>query len=78
LKETEGKTDEEEDVSRYWMTLRKAEHNGIWNTKYYEALSAEPTWEVAKYLSQDRLQNGDVYYTSSPCHRVLLKRANRI
>jgi len=78
LKETEGTKDEEEDVSSYWITLRKVEHNGILNKKHYKALSTEPIWEVAVDLSQDKLQNGDVYYTSSPPHSVFLKRPNRI
>jgi len=49
--------DEEEDVSRYWMALRKRAFPGKWKRKLLIVLSGELVVEEAMNLSQDRLRN---------------------
>jgi hypothetical protein len=46
-----GRQDEEEDVSSYWMTLRKRECTGNWKGKHKMAVSAELALEEAMDLS---------------------------
>ena len=54
----EGKTkggkwreDKEEEVSSYWMTLKKRGDTGNWNRKHWIALHGELAWEEAMDLS---------------------------
>ena len=49
--EYKGREDEEEDVSNYWMTLRKREDNGNSKRKHQIALSGELALEEAMGLS---------------------------
>ena len=49
--------DEKEDVSSYWMTLRKRQDTGSWKRKHRIALRWELTLEEAVDVSSDRLRN---------------------
>jgi hypothetical protein len=44
-----GRENEEEDVSSYWMTLRKSDDIGIRKRKQCMGLCAGPTFEEAMY-----------------------------
>jgi hypothetical protein len=54
----EGKVEnEEEDMSRYWVTLRKQEGTGNWKTRHKFAPCREPPLEEGMDQLKDRLQN---------------------
>jgi len=50
--------DKEEDVSSYWMALRKREVTENWKRKACIALLGELALTEALVVSEDRMQNG--------------------
>jgi hypothetical protein len=52
--------DEEEDVSSYWIILRKREDVGYWKRKHKIALCGEIALEVAVDLSLEKLNSESI------------------
>ena len=61
----QGREDEEEEVSSYWVTLRKREAVSPWKRKNYLALSGKFALEHVTRFSQGKLSN--VYTYTSTC-----------
>jgi hypothetical protein len=53
--------DEEEDVSSYWVALRKWDYAGNWMRKRWMAFCGELSLEEAVKLSKDRRKMNEYY-----------------